>query len=873
MAEALRTLADLIADATAFGRGLLRATSATAARILLGLGTAAVAAASDFAPSVHTHSQYALDADVDLLAPLVSTRTVYASRLPGITAAHKTNVFTGLRADGVAGTPADAAAILQAFLDTCNPAHQNFVSPGVLVLDCGLAVGPALKAGAGATITGRGRPTGLFGLPGFNQSIIVTDGFPDGLASWYPAAPSSGQLKNGITLERFTINGGRAGRLSPAGDPRGGNAPDETDGTAHWSCGVKLHRFRGVRLDDLFLFNCGSYGVNCWDCADVVCSRLRIESDHINGDGLHFNGGCVGVSVRDCWFRVHDDAVAWNTNEGSRASAAGLVVTNCYFEDCFNGLRVYAISGNNTSRQVEFSHNRGTITNFPVGLHGGGVNAGGGAPGPGQNGPLTVAHNQIRTRNALVMSQLSTETIDVLDNTVTRLPGGLDATAPSLLSLYGGSATAVTVRGNTLLDQGDGPPSSFAGLGNPFGAAAVTSVTVRGNKRVGRVGAAVADQPRAVHLSAEAGATLAVGRADVAGNDCDGYAAVVEVDRATVGELALNDNRHRGTGDTQARVLLVNNPTIGRLTSSGTRGPTQYPVFAGTGTVTRAGGSDFHAGPPLTDPQALPADLFLAAGHGNVPARRVGDMVYDLAGGVLADLGGATVPPPLLTYRNQAFTNAGGTVAATDGQGVACWTPGQGGGRTLTQGDPGLLPTYHAPAGAGKPAVLTFAGGQRLEGGSQGSGLPSGSAPRSVAAWVRWAPGSTGYRPIVTWGDTGFGGGYLFGLIGDGADRLGVFTYAGASVTTAVNLADGQWHRVGASSDGTTHRLYADGAPVGSGTLTTATAENGFTYVRVGQSLGTNASFGGDLAGLDAWDEQLTDAEFAADHAAAVSPA
>lgn len=61
-----------ITDSTAAGRAVLTAANAAAQRTALGLGSAALAASSDFAPSVHTHAGIPVSRLVTITVPSVT---------------------------------------------------------------------------------------------------------------------------------------------------------------------------------------------------------------------------------------------------------------------------------------------------------------------------------------------------------------------------------------------------------------------------------------------------------------------------------------------------------------------------------------------------------------------------------------------------------------------------------------------------------------------------------------------------------------------------------------------------------------------------------------------------------------------------------
>ena len=93
---------------------------------------------------------------------------------------------------------------------------------------------------------------------------------------------------------------------------------------------------------------------------------------------------------------------------------------------------------------------------------------------------------------------------------------------------------------------------------------------------------------------------------------------------------------------------------------------------------------------------------------------------------------------------------------------------------------------------------------------------PSGAAPRSMVGWARTSSTDAGWRWIAAYGSAGGGQAMFIGLNGTTLYGGG---YADDVLLTNFWEAD-EWHHIGLTYDGTTARLYADGAEVASASKT-----------------------------------------------------
>lgn len=115
---------------------------------------------------------------------------------------------------------------------------------------------------------------------------------------------------------------------------------------------------------------------------------------------------------------------------------------------------------------------------------------------------------------------------------------------------------------------------------------------------------------------------------------------------------------------------------------------------------------------------------------------------------------------------------------------------------------------------------IYFDGASSLEIDPFPSDVPVGGAPMTAAAWIKPAGDCGGTGGWLSYGDWALGRGCSLRL--DGFN--GIHWYANNNDVTARNmgtsLADGAWHYVAATFDGTTRKIYCDGAEVASSAQT-----------------------------------------------------
>ena len=94
-----------------------------------------------------------------------------------------------------------------------------------------------------------------------------------------------------------------------------------------------------------------------------------------------------------------------------------------------------------------------------------------------------------------------------------------------------------------------------------------------------------------------------------------------------------------------------------------------------------------------------------------------------------------------------------------------------------------------------------------------GAGLPTGNAPRSVEVWLKTT--STSFQTLVQWGDN-YSGATNFNVqvVGDQI-FINVNNQTNPSFSSPYTLANGQWHFLAVTYNGTVLTAYADGNSIG----------------------------------------------------------
>jgi hypothetical protein len=135
--------------------------------------------------------------------------------------------------------------------------------------------------------------------------------------------------------------------------------------------------------------------------------------------------------------------------------------------------------------------------------------------------------------------------------------------------------------------------------------------------------------------------------------------------------------------------------------------------------------------------------------------------------------------------------------------------------------------------------------------------LPSGNNAYTLEAWIK--PDAMGDRGIVGWGPWGTPSAVnALRLMGNGSIR---HYWWGNDLDVQVgNLADGSWHHVAATFDGTTRKVYVDGVLKGSDTPSTHRVPIRAQNIRIG-STNNGEFFKGSIDDVGIWSRALTQEE------------
>jgi hypothetical protein len=136
------------------------------------------------------------------------------------------------------------------------------------------------------------------------------------------------------------------------------------------------------------------------------------------------------------------------------------------------------------------------------------------------------------------------------------------------------------------------------------------------------------------------------------------------------------------------------------------------------------------------------------------------------------------------------------------------------------------------------------------------AGLPAGTAPRTLEAWVRVDPSFGGEQYAFTYGAFRGTQGHYLGLLGG----YSVVTQIGSHFTGA-HVGDGAWHHLASTFDGSVHRLYVDGLLSNSGAMATDTGASQLTVC--GTLDGESKPFYGWIDEVRLWDHARSDGQIA----------
>lgn len=142
---------------------------------------------------------------------------------------------------------------------------------------------------------------------------------------------------------------------------------------------------------------------------------------------------------------------------------------------------------------------------------------------------------------------------------------------------------------------------------------------------------------------------------------------------------------------------------------------------------------------------------------------------------------------------------------------------GTGSALSFTTGLISTNKTYNVYAKS-QTAFLDFDGVDDYVASTSTVGIPAGNDNYTIEALIKPDPANPS-GSIITWGNYGTAN-EVTGLRLDGTGRLLHYWWANDLPVTAGNLADGAWHHVAATYDGTTRSVYVDGILVGSDNAT-----------------------------------------------------
>ncbi|MEI6057656.1 MAG: LamG-like jellyroll fold domain-containing protein [bacterium] len=203
------------------------------------------------------------------------------------------------------------------------------------------------------------------------------------------------------------------------------------------------------------------------------------------------------------------------------------------------------------------------------------------------------------------------------------------------------------------------------------------------------------------------------------------------------------------------------------------------------------------------------------------------------------------IPSNLCTIQSAGVTIAGaghniGHILAPlpDNASTTAWTNMTGNKLLLHMNDAGIVDTTGGnnmvPSGTlatttGKLGnAIVFTNGSLTSGSNVGI---SGSASRTMSAWVKYnSPAPSGWGTYIGWGTGGFGWQWRFSTDSNcGPVKFGIWLYGtpctGDLQTTVTPVAN-TWYNIVATYDGTTVKMYINGANVGSKVIALNTTDS-----------------------------------------------
>ena len=159
-------------------------------------------------------------------------------------------------------------------------------------------------------------------------------------------------------------------------------------------------------------------------------------------------------------------------------------------------------------------------------------------------------------------------------------------------------------------------------------------------------------------------------------------------------------------------------------------------------------------------------------------------------------------------------------------------------------------------------SALVFGGTSQYITVAPGNSLPIGNSSYTLEAWIK--PTSMGVYGIVGYGTYGTGPQVnAFRLSPNNGGELVNYWWGPDLIVPTGNLADGQWHHVAATYDGTTRTIYVDGVAKGSDVPGVAHAVPNASNATIG-STNNGEYFRGSLDEVRVWNVARTQAQLSA---------
>jgi hypothetical protein len=135
--------------------------------------------------------------------------------------------------------------------------------------------------------------------------------------------------------------------------------------------------------------------------------------------------------------------------------------------------------------------------------------------------------------------------------------------------------------------------------------------------------------------------------------------------------------------------------------------------------------------------------------------------------------------------------------------------------------------------------------------------LSSTNSAYTLEAWIK--PDTTGALGIIGWGNWGSTN-QSNALRLTGSDQLVNYWWGNDLTVTSGNLADGRWHHVAATFDGTVRRIFVDGVQKGFDTPTGLNVASTISNARIGFT-NNGEYFDGAIDDVGIWNRALTQQE------------